>query len=160
MKSRLAIAFLTFITLTSLASADRPRINPAATTTLRRDLPRLPMIVRNGVHINSVRVEGAVGSPARFVVEVQNNLRTTAHLGGIFVDSNRSGSPYQEFANLAAGERRQLTLDSGILVGSEPSHQVGIIMEPDFALSGEVWDQVWHRLTWNGSGYTDTTFTR
>lgn len=159
--STLGIAILTALTLATAVSADdRPRINSAAVTTLRRDLPRLPMLVRNGVHINSVRVEGAVGTPARFVVELQNNLRTTARLGGVFVDSNRSDSPYLEFNNLAPGERRQLVLNSTIPVGSVPTHQVGIIMEPDFALSGEVWDNVWHRLTFNGTGYTDTTFIR
>jgi hypothetical protein len=109
------------------------------------------------VHINSVRVEASCGEPARFIVEVQNNLTKVAHLGSVFVGSanspgNRAGNPTAEFRDLAAGQRVTLTLTSSWHVscelkkGGSECFEVGITMEPDNTANGEVWDQVRHRV--------------
>ncbi len=134
-----------------------------------------------GVHINSVRVEGTCGSPARFIVEIQNNLNKVAHLGTVFVGApnspgNRPGNPTAEFRDLPAGARRTLTLTSHWIVSCTQSEEggplcfeIGIVMEPDATSNGEVWDGVWHRVCQRipkggqRKGpvvFNDTTFTR
>jgi hypothetical protein len=131
--------------------------------------------VNRGVHINSVRVEGACSTPARFTVEIVNNTGRLVHLGTVFVGSanspgNRAGNPSADFRNLAAGERRTLTLTSHWQVQCTDGEtgpqcfEVGIVMEPDGTANGETWDQVWHRVCRNakakGAVFIDTTFTR
>lgn len=147
----------------AIAGADdrRIKLDSAAARSVRNDVPiTLRPIARRGVHINSVRVTGNVGQPATFIVEIQNNLPMTARMGAVFVDSNSFGSPYQEFNNLAPGERRTLTLNTSLTITPNSSHLVGLIMEPDNASYGEVWDQVWHRVTYTGNGFNDLAFTR
>ncbi len=133
-----------------------------------------------GVHINSVRVEANCGEPARFIVEVQNNLNKVAHLGSVFVGAanspgNHAGNPTADFRDLAPGQRVTLTLPSSwhasceTKAGQSECFEVGITMEPDNTANGEVWDQLWHRVcaqipkAGQKSGpviYNDTPFTK
>jgi hypothetical protein len=134
-----------------------------------------------GVHIISVHVEATCGAPARFIVQIQNNLNKVAHLGTVFVGAanspgNRPGNPSADFRDLPAGARRTLTLSSHWIVSCSPQEEsgplcfeIGIVMEPDATANGEAWDGVWHRvcerLPKGGQKkgpvvFNDTTFTR
>jgi hypothetical protein len=120
-----------------------------------------PGLISQGVHINSVHLEGNCGDTARFVVEIQNNLTKVAHVGLVFVGSanspgNRAGNPTANFENLQPGEHRTLTLNSRWRVpcsldelGQPGCFEVGIVMESDNTANGEVWDGIWHRVCSN-----------
>jgi hypothetical protein len=141
--------------------------------------PTIPRPAAVGsIHINSVRVQGNWGEAARFVVEIQNNLNRVARLGTVFIGSanspgNRPSNPRGDFRNLAPGARVTLTLTSPWRLqcvtkeGGPECFEVGVVMEPDAAANGEVWDGVWHRVcsripkAGQTSGpvvFTDTTF--
>ena len=147
--------------------------------------PKAPPIVPRpvavgSIHINSVRVLGSCGDAARFVVEIQNNLNRVARLGTVFVGSanspgNRPSNPRAEFRNLAPGARVTLTITSPWRLqcvteeGGPACFEIGIVMEPDAASNGEVWDGVWHRVcsrlpkagqTTGPVVFNDTTFRR
>jgi hypothetical protein len=171
MNRKTTFTAISLLLLALSAVADQPKKSP----------PIVGGTSRTGaVHINSVRVEAKCGTPARFIVEVQNNLTKIAHLGSVFVGAanspgNRAGNPTADFRNLAPGQRVTLTLPSSwnvsceVKQGQSECFEVGITMEPDNTANGEVWDRVWHRVcaripkTGQTSGpvtFADTTFTR
>ena len=173
MSSRKLVALCAFVSLTAaIALADTPPNKP----------PTVPGATRavGSVHIVSVQVQANCGDAARFVVTIQNNLNRIAHLGTVFVGSanspgNRPTNPHADFHNLAPGARMTLTLTSSWRIGCNEGEtgpgcfEIGIMMEPDATLDGEVWDGVWHRVCsripkeGQKSGpvaFTDTTFRR
>lgn len=171
MNRKTTFTAISLLLLALSAVADQPKKSP----------PIVGGTSRTGaVHINSVRVEAKCGTPARFIVEVQNNLNKIAHLGSVFVGAanspgNRVGNPTADFRNLAPGQRVTLTLPSSwnvsceVKQGQSECFEVGITMEPDNTANGEVWDRVWHRVcaqipkagqTSGPVTFNDTTFTR